>query len=442
VFSFFKAKALRSKKKMGALDVPHWSLFVLLIFANNVATQSPETEFSLVRAYPDRRPQVDTLQRLRFEKKHNVMFWRSADWPGRHADVWVPKSLLSKFTAALAKSRVSYNVEIDSWNVTDDDVTMEHIDQFDGDYRGVKSIYSELKRLARAYADRVKLIEIGHSFENRTIYGLQIMKPSRGKKPLIFVQCGIHGREWLSISSCMYVIRMMIFNDEYETDIQIITNNFEVVFIPIYNPDGYAFTWTKGGRFWRKTRSKTTNSNCPGVDLNRNYGFRWGGSGASPDVCDETYSGWRPFSEKESRAVAKYLYKRRNDAKVFVDVHTFGQILSHPWGFSKAPSFHDYKHREVTRRIANRIRWGNRAIYNYGQTSSTLYETSGDSTDWAYGFLGIVHSYGLELRPRLNNRRSLQGFNQTAKQIIPCARDLFMVINELAKYVYSEGHTS
>ena len=68
------------------------------------------------------------------------MFWRSADWPGRHADVWVPKSLLSKFTAALAKSRVSYNVEIDSWNVTDDDVTMEHIDQFDGDYRGVKSV--------------------------------------------------------------------------------------------------------------------------------------------------------------------------------------------------------------------------------------------------------------------------------------------------------------
>ena len=35
-------------------------------------------------------------------------------------------------------------------------------------------IYSELKRLARAYDDRIKLIEIGKSYENRVIYGIQV----------------------------------------------------------------------------------------------------------------------------------------------------------------------------------------------------------------------------------------------------------------------------
>ena len=72
--------------------------------------------------------------------------------------------------------------------------------------------------------------------------------------------------------------------------------------------------------------------------------FPFSGAGASPDVCDETYNGQRPFSEKESRAVARYMYKRRNDLKVFVDVHTFGQLVSHPWGFSRSPSFHQRKH--------------------------------------------------------------------------------------------------
>ena len=28
---------------------------------------------------------------------------------------------------------------------------------------------------------------------------------------------------------------------------------------------------------WRKSLSKTSDQNCPGVDINRNFGYRWGG---------------------------------------------------------------------------------------------------------------------------------------------------------------------
>ena len=35
-------------------------------------------------------------------------------------------------------------------------------------------IYAELKRLAKAYKDHINLFEVGKSFENITIYGIQV----------------------------------------------------------------------------------------------------------------------------------------------------------------------------------------------------------------------------------------------------------------------------
>jgi len=57
---------------------------------------------------------------------------------------------------------------------------------------------------------------------------------------------------------------------------------------------------------WRKTRSRTGKKNflgqeCHGVDPNRNFGFEWGGFGASDNACKETFRGAGPFSEPETR---------------------------------------------------------------------------------------------------------------------------------------------
>ena len=37
-------------------------------------------------------------------------------------------------------------------------------------------------------------------------------------------------------------ILQLILNSDYENDIQLITDNFEVIFLPIANPDGYVHT--------------------------------------------------------------------------------------------------------------------------------------------------------------------------------------------------------
>lgn len=47
---------------------------------------------------------------------------------------------------------------------------------------------------------------------------------------------------------------------------------------------------------------------CTGVDLNRNFGYRWGGLGTSKDPCREIYAGSGPFSEPETNAI-RYFFE-------------------------------------------------------------------------------------------------------------------------------------
>ena len=57
----------------------------------------------------------------------------------------------------------------------------------------------------------------------------------------------------------------------------------------------------------RKNRNvdKSCSSVSGGVDLNRNYGYKWGldNEGSSDDPCDEGYRGKAPFSEPETQAI-------------------------------------------------------------------------------------------------------------------------------------------
>ena len=55
---------------------------------------------------------------------------------------------------------------------------------------------------------------------------------------------------------------------------------------------------------------------CHGVDPNRNFGYHWGGYGASDDACKETYRGPHAFSEPETLAMKNFLLSEKADFKV------------------------------------------------------------------------------------------------------------------------------
>ncbi|KAM3185314.1 hypothetical protein ACTXT7_006617 [Hymenolepis weldensis] len=50
---------------------------------------------------------------------------------------------------------------------------------------------------------------------------------------------------------------------------------YQFYIAPNVNPDGYVFSHIRN-RLWRKNRNKTEHENCLGVDLNRNFPYKWG----------------------------------------------------------------------------------------------------------------------------------------------------------------------
>ena len=130
-----------------------------------------------------------------------------------------------------------------------------------------------------------------------------------------------------------------------------------------------------------------------GVDLNRNYGYYWGGNGSSSDPTSQAYRGPSPFSEPESEAV--HQFTSGIHPTVFITNHTFtddGKWLRQP-GFDDVIA--------VTEDEAAMKSLGDSMGAATGWTSELGYATLGDITgateDWNY-FAQGTYGYTPEAR--------------------------------------------
>ena len=60
------------------------------------------------------------------------------------------------------------------------------------------------------------------------------------QRAAIFIDCGIHAREWVSPAFCLYVIDKLL-----DTSESAMTEKFDFYIMPNANPDGYVYTWGK-----------------------------------------------------------------------------------------------------------------------------------------------------------------------------------------------------
>lgn len=246
----------------------------------------------------------------------------------------------------------------------------------------------------------------------------------------------------------MYLIERLL-STEHGTAL---LSRFHFIFIPVVNPDGYVHTWN-GNRFWRKNRRpnyrllsklfgifKQAETFLPyGVDLNRNYPNHWCEVGGSSDPSSDIYCGPGGGSEPEIQALQnafKETIKNHVVLGVF-DIHSYGQLIMYPYGWSDKPCPHEAFMKAVVERMSLAIRNTTLAKY-HPMTASGLYPSSGTSTDWYYEIAcqaGMpLYSLAMELRPGPD---VLSGFSVNPSDIPNAGEDVWNGLREFAYFAHS-----
>ncbi|XP_059083604.1 carboxypeptidase B-like isoform X2 [Tigriopus californicus] len=223
---------------------------------------------------------------------------------------------------------------------------------------------------------------------------MEISQPKGSNKPAIWIDGGIHAREWISPASVTYMLSELVENSAYHQDL---LSKYSFYIMPVMNPDGYEYTHTND-RLWRKARSPTHHSSCIGTDLNRNWGYKYGGKGASPNPCDETYRGPSAFSARETRAASYFILQRAHNMKMFLTFHSYGQYILYPWGYTANDEPSNWRDLHRIGQIGAQAMFKkNGHSYSVGSAAKLLYPAAGGSDDWAKGGAGIEYSYTIEL---------------------------------------------
>ncbi|KAG0224138.1 hypothetical protein BGW41_005237 [Actinomortierella wolfii] len=247
-------------------------------------------------------------------------------------------------------------------------------------------------------------ISFGNSFEGRPQAGIKI-----GSGPNHVVFHGTqHAREWITTMVVEYIIDQLLTGSDSRVAGYLEKYTFHIV--PVANPDGFVITQTSD-RMHRKNTQR--NGGCLGTDPNRNWGFQWGGVGASDDPCDEDYRGPSAFSTPEAANIANYLKSLPNVA-VYSKYPYFNTIL---WGYtSQRPSTYSYM-AGLAKAAADALRAVHGTRFRTGDIYHTIQPASGSSVDHAYS-IGVKAPFAVELRDTGNF-----GFSLPASQIIPSGEE-------------------
>ncbi|CAH2073348.1 unnamed protein product, partial [Iphiclides podalirius] len=251
-------------------------------------------------------------------------------------------------------------------------------------YYDIDDINGFLANMSETYPSMSKLIAGGKSYQGRSILGLRIMTPDHKEndsvKPVVFIESGIHAREWIAPATTTYFINQLLTSTD--PNITALRDQFDWRIFPSVNPDGYHYSYNVD-RYWRKTVSKSSNG-CFGADPNRNWDYNWGQYSSSSNPCDyQTYAGSQPFSEMETRTLSSYIQSIDN-LLAYISFHSHAAILLVPYSDST----------EHTDNYDDLIKIGKTSLdYGYAvnkqeryggpaTAAEILYKASGGSMDW------------------------------------------------------------
>ncbi|XP_070578451.1 carboxypeptidase B-like [Ptychodera flava] len=310
---------------------------------------------------------------------------------------------------------------------------------FYNSYKTYDEIAQWVKEKATTYSSIAQdFVFSESSYEGRELRALKISGGTGTDKPVIWIEGGIHAREWISPATVMFITDELLADYSKDGEVKDLLDTYDLYVHPLMNPDGYEYT-RSDVRMWRKTRAINVNSTCIGVDGNRNFEYEWGGNGSSSNPCSGSYRGEAPNSEPEVRVVTDYLKNLKSsgrDIALFLDFHSYGQIWLTPYSFTGnfVPPEPDYTEQMTMADAACAATFNMHGKeYTYGPCGVILYEAAGNANDFGYGTVGAVYSFVVELRDNGEH-----GFLLPEDQIIPTGEETYAGVRAAFRYLMNK----
>lgn len=318
--------------------------------------------------------------------------------------------------------------------------TASTADTFYGGYLTVAGIYQRLEETAAAYPGIAELVDYGDSY-SKMVGGVSVAggyelagydllafritnEAIAGPKPVLVLMAGIHAREIATPEIAMRFADWLTQNYERDADATWLVDQHEIWVLPTVNPDGHWYVelgtqagdgdepwlWRKNGHAYGTAAWPPTVLDHYGVDLNRNFDFRWGTQGVEWYSGSQTYPGPEAASEPETQALQQLLgnifsaEQGPQDSEpasgaaggIFISLHQHGELVLWPWWDTDAAAPDGSGLEAIGRKFAS---------YNgyiAGPGAATLYYASGTADDWTYGTLGVpsfTFEMGLQFTP-------------------------------------------
>jgi carboxypeptidase T len=210
------------------------------------------------------------------------------------------------------------------------------------DYYETYHVFDSLQAL---YPDIMHIDTIGYSlWQHDPIWGIRISDyPGQDEDESAILFTGItHAREPLGAEIVIHLAKYLCTNYATSPQVRRWVDSLEILMIPVVNVDGYQFLFDSATvyPYWRKNQRDNDangrfNRDYDGVDLNRNFDWRWSYAG-STTPSSETYRGPSAGSEPE---VQTWCRLARHHCPVFgIAYHSYGNVVIYPWRFNNLPT--------------------------------------------------------------------------------------------------------